>query len=233
MKQPEKIFVLSLARRSDRREKALAECARVGLSNVEVFEGLDGHALEGALPDGVSAGMHGCLAGHQRILEQCVLQKVQSVLVLEDDVVFCDDFKERWPDTLQKLPPDTDMFYLGGQFKEPPAIQGEFLRAVGGGIIRTHSYVVCNHEHLRKLYVQCCSFLGHVDNIFSAHHAASKVLAPMNWLCGQSSGVSDVKAKSTKVAERWWEQKRILRTGHRMTRPPCRTCDKRPATKPS
>ena len=60
-------------------------------------------------------GAWGCYRAHLRILEDCLSNEVNSVLILEDDAVFVEGFAKKVHEFWNHLPEDWAMVYLGGQ----------------------------------------------------------------------------------------------------------------------
>src|SRR5262245_46044684 len=62
-----------------------------------------------------SAGAWGCYRSHLRVVEDCLNNDLESVLVLEDDAEFPPTFAADAAEFLRHVPDDWDMLYLGGQ----------------------------------------------------------------------------------------------------------------------
>jgi GR25 family glycosyltransferase involved in LPS biosynthesis len=102
----EKVFVINLPNRTDRRRETETELLKVGGSGVVFFPAI-------RPPDAgkfCSIGEYGCFMSHLTLLKQCIGSK--SVLVMEDDVRFSADFAER-SQMVDELPDDWDVFYAG------------------------------------------------------------------------------------------------------------------------
>ncbi len=103
----EAICVINLAERRDRRRETEAELARVGCTRpVQFFSAIKTADASGF----ASPGEHGCCMSHMAVLR--AHQHCESVLILEDDVRFSDDFAER-SRLVEQLPADWDVFYAG------------------------------------------------------------------------------------------------------------------------
>lgn len=91
----DKIYVISLPQRLDRRRDTEAQLRRIGLdfqdARVEVFDALR--------PDDAgeftSIGARGCFLSHLEVLRRARAVGYQSILVLEDDIDFVADFAPR------------------------------------------------------------------------------------------------------------------------------------------
>ena len=100
------IYVISLARAQDRRERVRAQFEKCGLA-YRIFDGVDGRANEADLLQKtdiaawtrnmgapVNAGHLGCYASHVALWEAVGRGPDEVVLICEDDVVLHDDFRE-------------------------------------------------------------------------------------------------------------------------------------------
>lgn len=203
-------YLISLARRPDRRANALKECAKAGITPT-VFDAIDGRTLP--IPPGWGGGMagaYGCNRSHCHLLRQ---SGTDPVMMLEDDVTFIPNFQERFDLLMGNLPDDWDAVFLGGGHSSPPYRVNEHVcRAVA--VQRTHSYM------LRGDYIQTLLNLwerepGHIDQVWARHQGEAKIYCPIRWLAGQTESRSDIDGRHH--GNRWWGAKRIIPTG-------CGTC---------
>jgi GR25 family glycosyltransferase involved in LPS biosynthesis len=58
-------------------------------------------------------GMIGCALSHYFIWKRVVEERIDRILVLEDDIYFMDGYKDVFKEAIKELPEDWDMFYLG------------------------------------------------------------------------------------------------------------------------
>ncbi len=101
----DRIRVINLAYRSDRRREMDRELAAVGLAGdprVAYFEAI----RPDEAMDFTCVGAHGCFASHQRLLREAVAAG-ESILILEDDCSFAAGAADRY------LAPGWDIFYGG------------------------------------------------------------------------------------------------------------------------
>ena len=96
------VFVISLDRSHDRRERILARLADLGLS-AEIFTAVEGAALAPEAADyagrlrrllfgkDLSAGEIGCAHSHRGVYKRMVERRTSFALVLEDDAVLTDE----------------------------------------------------------------------------------------------------------------------------------------------
>ncbi|XP_053293980.1 procollagen galactosyltransferase 2 [Pleuronectes platessa] len=137
----DEIFLINLKRRSDRRDRMLSSLAVLGI-NATLTEAVDGKALNSSqlqamgidmLPGYkdpyservLTRGEIGCFLSHYNIWKQVVQQKLQRVLLLEDDVRFEARFRSRLVAIMENVMTvglDWDLIYVGRkrlQVKEP------------------------------------------------------------------------------------------------------------------
>lgn len=130
------VYVLNLARRTDRWASFCAAAERAGLSGrlaPRRVEGVDGHGLSLRVPR-VTPGEAACTMGH-RYLWALALAAGGPVLILEDDAFFCRQFAAHLHEALE-LPGDADILYLGmswlrlhpggGRIRKPASGLGSF-----------------------------------------------------------------------------------------------------------
>jgi GR25 family glycosyltransferase involved in LPS biosynthesis len=103
----ERIYVINLPERLDRRRETEAELARVHPDHGAKFFPAIRPDSDGGFG---SVGEHGCYLSHLTVWKEAV--GTRSVLMLEDDVAFAPDFGQRSA-MAKLLPADWDIFYGG------------------------------------------------------------------------------------------------------------------------
>lgn len=202
---PERGYLINLARRADRltafRERQ--ESHGWQLPQPEIFQAIDGRKT--GHPPGYKAGggAWGCLRSHTAILERCLTDGVQSVLVLEDDVTWLPEAWDRLAKFVAALPNDWEGVFPGGQIK------GRFTHA-GPGVLRVHN---CHRTHayalrgrgirdVLKLWRECPT---HIDHWLPKWQETAKVYAPTPFIFGQAEGVSDILSnEQNEQPARFW-----------------------------
>jgi GR25 family glycosyltransferase involved in LPS biosynthesis len=209
----DRVVLISLKRRSDRlkRAKHALRQAEWPFKEPEVFEAVDGHAVPA--PEGWQSGpgAWGCLRSHQLVLERAIADRVQSLLVLEDDICFVDDFKKNVEAFLRAVPDDWDQLMIGGHHISSIAVPQLVNPAVYRCIAcdRGHCYAV-RGEFMRKLYQRLAGggkFNGdaHADWIMARDpelQLQHNVYAPVFFLAGQSQDHSDIVDRV--LRKRFW-----------------------------
>jgi len=148
------------------------------------------------------AGSWGCFQSHLGVYKQAIADRLESVLIFEDDAVFAPDFPERSAAFLDCVPDDWDAIYFGGQHlwtdTTPPTRVNEHVIR-GRNVNRTHAYAMrrgmlekcvaaMDRPWPKQTPVNCYNF----DFQLGRLHSRSRVYCPTRWLCGQAAGLSDV-----------------------------------------
>lgn len=210
----ERTCVITLARRPERRARLERHLRRLGLHHgIQWVDAVDGSVHKAPRGWRAGGGAWGCRLSHLQVLQQAVADRVEHLLVLEDDVVFSPRTADCLPLLMPDLPPEWGQFYLGGQHLADPAetITPRLWRAVN--INRTHAYAVHRQAlpailtHLSRLR----DHLGrqwHVDHQLGSGQTARlwETFAPSWWLAGQAEGASDIAGDEPE--ERWWHHPR-------------------------
>jgi glycosyl transferase family 25 len=101
----DRIDIVSLPHRTDRRRQMIESLRQVGLSDDSRVQFFDAYRIEDRGPFR-RPGSHGCFMSHLAILNQAA-EAGQSVLILQDDCQFLPDI------VTYRLPEGTDVFYGG------------------------------------------------------------------------------------------------------------------------
>lgn len=203
----ERVYVVNLPRRSDRWERFLESFPK----NWPFAQPIRYSALDGGLvrppawwKDG--NGAWGCYRTHVQILEECLNEQVDSVLILEDDAACVSDFVTKSAEFMQHLPDDWNMVYLGGQHLEenkrlPRKVNDWVYRPYN--VNRTHCYGLRGREMMITIYRHLHDFASwkvahHIDHYLGEMHKKTKtgLYVPREWLVKQAAGESDVCNKS-------------------------------------
>ncbi|HUP10536.1 MAG TPA: glycosyltransferase family 25 protein [Caldimonas sp.] len=117
----ERIFVINLTSRRDRRREMSQQLRRIGLElgqgAVELFDAVrPDYAGEFS-----SIGSRGCYLSHLGVLRRALSLDLRSILVLEDDLDFIDAFPAAMAHASERLATEPwAMFYGGGRMDAPP-----------------------------------------------------------------------------------------------------------------
>lgn len=217
----DRVVIISLPNRKDRIKRAKDELLSKNLcENPRVFAGIHGDTV------GVTAwfqwggGAFGCMMSHIRVLESFLMDfnykqnqkktfENKKILILEDDVIFCDNAKELFEKYIKSLPENWGQFYLGGQHSFPPKLYNENI-LIGSSINRTHAYAVQGLAASR-IYKHICFFPDykgknhHVDHQLEVAHRRGdwKTYCPKWWIAGQGENNSDISGRQ--LSNLWWD----------------------------
>jgi len=179
---------------------------------VERVEAIDGTKCRP--PDWwkVGAGAWGCYRSHYRIIEDCLQQGTSSVLIFEDDAVFCKEFQEMAELYFEHLPTNWTWAYLGGQHidiqnHQPEKIGDYVVRPKN--VIRTHAYGIRSSTLTvlyRHLSPKNTDQLDHIDRMYGRLMSRRKigVYCPNPWLIGQAENTSDIAHRH--FDQRYWDK---------------------------
>ena len=158
-----KIYCINMDSRPDRYELALEEFKKLNI-DVERVSGIDGKIFPNGEFRGKS-GAYGLLLTHIEILKESILNNYDSILILEDDVTFVDNFYDKFDKKISFLPDDWDLFYIGGNniFSK-----GKFNLVTGDKnfIPTINNYRTLDHEICKTTWTQCVHALVINSKIF-------------------------------------------------------------------
>src|SRR5690349_5350626 len=106
------IFCINLERRKDRKAHASKEFDKLGISPV-FYPAIDAHELSIGHQGRLKPGMIGCLLSHYSLLQHCMLNGYQRVLIFEDDLRIITGGIALLEDAMPYLPKDCDFAYIG------------------------------------------------------------------------------------------------------------------------
>lgn len=177
----DKIVLIHLERRTDRKAECLAELEKHQFQ-VEWFKG---HDMPGD-------GNRGCTASHRGVLELICHHGWERTLILEDDFrIEHEDFQDRFERVIGDVPADWEMLYLGGHYAEGPMarISPNVIRC--GRMMTTSSYAV-TQAFARRMAPWICG-VGPIDTLYYQTHLEGKCYILQPRLMVQRPGVSDLQ----------------------------------------
>lgn len=194
-------YVLNLDRRPDRWARFLDRLRALPawpLAEPERFPAVDGETVDPPAWWTESRGAWGCFQSHVAMWQRARDDRLDNVLILEDDVFWVDRFASRLEQSLTHVPDDWHQVYLGGQHLRtdrvmPQPVNPWTVRCLNTG--RTHAYLL-RAGILPELLGTVCGrrWNLHIDNLLASLHQARRFnhYAPREWLFGQVAGRSDV-----------------------------------------
>lgn len=181
------------------------------------FLAVDGQSVPPAAWWGAGRGAWGIYRSFLSILERCLSEGVDSVLLLEDDALFRPTFTRDALAWLRHVPDDWGCLYLGGQHLLPPRKLDQHLFECQN-VNRCHAWAV-KADTMREVYQHLSQTdwpktangkPSHVDHQLGRFHMAHwtagdrKVLCPPHWLVGQAAGRSNIAGKEI-PSDRFWK----------------------------
>ncbi len=171
------IYVINLDKRPERWEKCQKELKKsgIGLENVERFSAVNGYDHPAAdkidLVDAYgnpdkAPGNLGCILSHLKAYEDADEREFEGILMLEDDVVFANDFTRRFGEYSQQIPDDWQFVYFGGNNNEEPKSFKPNLK-ICQTTWATHSYMIrpdYRNKIIKRVYES--GFGEPIDNIY-------------------------------------------------------------------
>ena len=149
----DKVFVINLKTRADRRVEMNEQFQRIGLSvesrHIVLFE-----AIKPTDPAGFpSVGARGCFMSNLQVLRKAREQALACVAILEDDLNFCEDFVPRFKAVAAFLETvDWDIFYGTYLVNEPLPDSGAPCVKVDSRLdIGTTAFIAFNGKHIDAL----------------------------------------------------------------------------------
>lgn len=111
----EKIYCINLADRQDRWQHVTNEFNKIGCT-VERFDGIDGRVIPQPQDARINPGEVGAYLSHMYLLKNIIDNNIKTALIFEDDVVFCNNFNEKFESFYKQLPEDRTLVYVSGNY---------------------------------------------------------------------------------------------------------------------
>jgi len=201
----DRVCVINLRHRSERlaRFQSRVATALWPFRHVEVFKAADGNGVSPPSGWRSGSGAWGCACSHRAILTQAIADKLESVLILEDDAVWGPNFTIEIANFLAAVPTDWEILMLGGQHmvRPEPARPG-IVRCLK--TVRLHAYGI-RGPAIADLLTLWEGATAHIDWLFARWIASRRVYAPSPWIIGQDEGQSDT-AGGKQVGVRYWQE---------------------------
>jgi GR25 family glycosyltransferase involved in LPS biosynthesis len=216
------IFVINLPYKPDRRERLGRHLVETGLvrevSEIRWVRAVSGSWCQPPHWWRSGGGAWGCLMSHLRIVQDAVMDGLESCMVLEDDAVFQPRAVELLGRLLREAPEDWDQLYLGGQhLREPEAVEGRPYVLRCRNVNRTHGFILRRRAFVKfqQHIMHAPDYLAHtgwhIDHQLGRAHERGdwKVYAPAWWICGQEAGTSNISGREN--PRYWWHPARYSR----------------------
>ena len=202
------IFIINLQRRSDRREQMIKKLAEANIITYEFIEALDGldpdihnqfnQTSNTSTNPIVTVGHFACLLSHIKAIQLAKSRNYSNIMILEDDVYFCDGFLARLTNLMV---PQYDMIYLGGIISKKKLFLSEWAFCNGYKIMGAYGYILSKSiydivlEKLEKL-------LEYVDLLYIKQIQPNYKVLLLNDFIKTDLTSSDTSHKSKKLVKR-------------------------------
>lgn len=159
----DKIFYINMDKDSDRNQNMLEQFR---MNNITNFERISGVVIDDDIEllsrkykimgpfskdkdkDKYLKGAIGCLLSHKKIIELAKERKYKKILILEDDIYFCENFIEKFNTNINDFIDKNifwDILYLGlseaRHQKKNTFVYPNIMKIRGGGV-GTHAYII-------------------------------------------------------------------------------------------
>lgn len=144
------IFIINLKRRLDRKKTMVKQFKLQKINKYEFINAVDG--MEPNILDNflelknnhktqiVSSGHFACLLSHIKAIEEAKSRGYSNIMILEDDIVLCDDFINQ----LNKINvPSYDIVYLGGIINKKKIFFSHWAKS--SSILGAYGYIISSN----------------------------------------------------------------------------------------
>lgn len=189
-----KQYVINLKRRPDRLQY-FYDNYPFDKNNVEVVYGFDGKNVEQENKDEVNifnklsrslmSGEKGCFISHLRIYKDIVDKNIPFAVVMEDDGIFCENFKEKINQVVNEMPNDCQILYFGGRFEPYFKMESGTFESISNNIV-SHNQITweqrncMNHDRGTYGYIISYNLARFFINTYNANVHLD--LAIDNWM---------------------------------------------------
>lgn len=188
----DKIYYINLDSRTDRLESMRHELVK---------NSIIAQRVAGIIPDNnpyiINNGQLGCLLSHLSIITDAIINDYNTILILEDDTIFKENFAKLFSRFVHYLPVEWHMIYLcGNHFGGIEYLNDQVYKSYG--TLSTNAYGI--HKSIfNKLYTKLTDkpYCQPVDSIYCSLHKDISAYASVPNLCYQMAGFSDIENKIT------------------------------------
>ena len=129
--------IINLHRRKDRYVDMYRQVRLIDGLNYTFLEAVDGNEIT-KYPELLgTSSKYACLQSHIKAIKMAKSKKIKSILICEDDIIFCDDFMEKFNSVFSKIPSDWDMIYLAyfpSQHHPTPSLLDDNISRMNGQV---------------------------------------------------------------------------------------------------
>ena len=106
------VYCINLQKRKDKLIHMMEQFQKIDLDSFQIIKGIDGQKLEIDLPEKRKNEI-GCLRSHLSVINDAIEKDYDKIAIFEDDIIFCDDFNNRFEYYIKNVPDDWDIMYFG------------------------------------------------------------------------------------------------------------------------
>ena len=106
------IYCINLRRREDKLTHIMEQFKKLDLDSFQIIKAIDGQKLKNDLPEKRKSEI-GCLKSYLIVLQDAIDKGYNKIAIFEDDVIFCDDFHDRFKYYMNNIPSDWEIMYFG------------------------------------------------------------------------------------------------------------------------
>lgn len=193
----DRVVCINLPSRSDRKLNFITQCKKYNLGNFEFFNAIDGNSLSNNHYPLLN-GAYGLILSNIEILKNAKNDKLNNILIMEDDCVFSDEIT-KIDSYLEQLPSDWDMFYLGGNHNigwgnTPPPYEVNEMIVKLHNTFTTH-FVAINSKLFDVLIDELSTFSYPIDVIYTKIQKKYNVYCTKITITTQLEGFSNIENK--------------------------------------
>lgn len=188
-------YVINLAHRTDRLKSITEQCKKndLTLHRIESVNGIEQFPNETKKKQ----GFYGCYQSHLKTLKMLLDVPGNYFLIVEDDCIFEEDFRQKLLNYYPQLPPTWDMLYLGGSINTSGAIEPLSVNiSRAKKVYCTHAYVV-KKESIPGLIKVVESRQWKIDILYCEYQKTHSCFITVPELAWQMAGFSDVENRMT------------------------------------
>jgi GR25 family glycosyltransferase involved in LPS biosynthesis len=188
----DRIYCINLDRRTDRWESVQNEFKKFNIKNIIRFSGIDGNMLKNDTV--LLNGELGILLTHLEIIKKAKLDNLDNVLIIEDDVIFSDEFLNI-QSYMKEVPDDWDFIYFGGNH-----IYGKPPQKINEKILKLNFTVALQCVAIKKtMFDKIIEILPkkqkQVDGYYADFHKSCNAYCFYPNIAKQKEGFSDIQNK--------------------------------------
>jgi GR25 family glycosyltransferase involved in LPS biosynthesis len=176
------IYCINLDERKDRWKSATEQFEK---NNITV-ERISGIKNKFSINKKVNDGEMGLILTHKLIYIDAIKNNYKNILILEDDIIFADDFSKKFNDAALEIPKDWDLFYLGGFYwlSRPK----EFLKniSIADNILCAHAIGI--NVNILETMLSLINFSEPIDVTYANKQKDLKSYITSKTLIGQKRG---------------------------------------------